>query len=347
MKDIKIGNRLIGENRDPLIIAEIGINHNGSLDKAIYLADKAIKAGAEVIKHQTHIADEEMSLEAKKIIPLNANISIYDLIKKCSLSEKEEFKLMQYIKNKKRIFISTPFSKAAADRLGKFKVPAFKIGSGESNNYDFVKYITKFNVPIIMSTGMNTINSIKKSVNIILQKKIPLILLHCTNIYPTPEKLIRLNCITELKKAYPNALIGLSDHSKSIFPCIASVALGARVIEKHFVFDKKKEKGPDVSSSMDFQELRELIYASKIVFKSQGSKKKQPVSKEKSTIKFAFSSVVAKRIINKGEKLNKKNICLKRPGNGDFDVRKLDYLYGKTVKKKILENYQIKKKDII
>ena len=129
MKDIKIGNRLIGENRDPLIIAEIGINHNGSLDKAIYLADKAIKAGAEVIKHQTHIADEEMSLEAKKIIPSNANISIYDLIKKCSLSEKEEFKLMQYIKNKKRIFISTPFSKAAADRLGKFKVPAFKIGS--------------------------------------------------------------------------------------------------------------------------------------------------------------------------------------------------------------------------
>ena len=190
MKDIKIANRLIGENREPLIIAEIGFNHNWSLDKAIYLADKAIKAGAEVIKHQTHIADEEMSFEAKKIIPLNASISIYDLIKKCSLSEKEEFKLMKYIKSKKKIFISTPFSKAAANRLGKFKVPAFKIGSGESNNHDFVNYLTKFKIPIIMSTGMNTINSIKKSVNIILKKKIPLVLLHCTNIYPTPEKYI-------------------------------------------------------------------------------------------------------------------------------------------------------------
>ncbi len=346
MKNIKIGNRIIGEDKEPLIIAEIGINHNGSLDKAIYLADKAIKAGAEVIKHQTHIPDEEMSIEAKKIIPLNAKISIYELIKKTSLGEKDEFKLMKYIKSKKRIFISTPFSKAAADRLGKFKVPAFKIGSGECNNYNFVNYLTKFKIPIIMSTGMNTINSIEKSVNIILKKKIPLILLHCTNIYPTPEKYIRLNCITEIKKAFPNVLVGLSDHSKSIYPGIASVALGACVIEKHFVFDKKKDRGPDVSSSMDYNELQKLIKASKIVFRSRGSEKKA-VSKEKSTIKFAFSSVVSSKIIRKGEKLSIKNLCLKRPGNGDFDVKNLKFLYGKTAKREIAQNHQIKKMDLI
>lgn len=346
MKDIKIGNRLIGENREPLIIAEIGINHNGSLDKAIYLADKAIKAGAEVIKHQTHIADEEMSFEAKKIIPLNTNISIYDLIKKCSLSEKEEFKLMKYIKSKNKIFISTPFSKAAANRLVKFKVPAFKIGSGECNNYDFVKYLTKFKIPIIMSTGMNTIKTITKSVNIILGKKIPLVLLHCTNIYPTPERYIKLDCITEIKRAFPNVLVGLSDHSKSIYPSIASIALGACVIEKHFIFDRKNDRGPDTSSSMDYEELKNLIRASKIVFRSRGSKKK-PVSKEKSTLKFAFSSVVSSKNIEKGEKLTKENLCLKRPGNGNFNVNNLNYLYGKRAKRKINQNCQIKKKDII
>ena len=345
MTNIKIKNRLIGNNCEPLIISEIGINHNGSLDKAIFLADKAILAGAEVVKHQTHIPEEEMSFEAKKIIPVNASISIFDLIKKCSLSEKDEFKLMQYVQSKKKIFISTPFSKAAADRLARFKVPAFKVGSGECNNYNFINYLVKFKIPIIMSTGMNTINSIKKSVNIIKKNKIPLVLLHCTNIYPTPEKFIRLDCITELKKAFPNTLVGLSDHSKSIYPCIAAFALGASVVEKHFINDRKKDKGPDASSSMDYQELKNLVKASRIVFQSRGSQKKV-VSIERSTIKFAFSSVVSMRTIEKGEKLNKHNICLKRPGNGDFNLDNLTDLYGKIVRKRILKNFQIKKRDL-
>jgi len=345
MTNIKIKNRLIGDNCEPLIISEIGINHNGSLDKAIFLADKAILAGAEVVKHQTHIPEEEMSFEAKKIIPVNASISIFDLIKKCSLSEKDEFKLMQYVQSKKKIFISTPFSKAAADRLARFKVPAFKVGSGECNNYNFINYLIKFKIPIIMNKGMNTINSIKKSVNIIKKNKIPLVLLHCTNIYPTPEKFIRLDCITELKKAFPNTLVGLSDHSKSIYPCIAAFALGASVVEKHFINDRKKDKGPDASSSMDYQELKNLVKASRIVFQSRGSQKKV-VSIERSTIKFAFSSVVSMRTIEKGEKLNKHNICLKRPGNGDFNLDNLTDLYGKIVRKRILKNFQIKKRDL-
>ena len=181
-----------------------------------------------------------MSSEAKKIIPLNSDRPIFDLIKDCSLSEKNELKLMKHIQSEKKIFISTPFSKSAADRLARFKVPAFKIGSGECNNFEFVKYLSKFKIPIIMSTGMNTINGIKKSVDIILKKKIQLALLHCTNIYPTPEKYIRLNCIEELKKKFPNCVIGLSDHSKTIFPAIASISLGARIIEKHFVIDKRQ-----------------------------------------------------------------------------------------------------------
>lgn len=335
----------MSEKHSPLILAELGINHNGSLDKAIYLAEKAIEAGAEVLKHQTHIPDEEMSEEAKKIIPLNANRSIYDVIKKCALNEKDEFKLMKFIKGKKKIFISTPFSKKAADRLNMFGVPAFKIGSGECNNYDFVRYLTKFKKPIIMSTGMNDIKSIKKSVNIVLKKKIPLALLHCTNIYPTPDKLIRLNCITELKRAFPQCVVGLSDHSETIYPCLASVALGARIIEKHFVVSKNIGRGPDFSSSMDYSELKQLIKGSKSIFNSLG-KGKKIISNEKSTAKFAFASIVAKEQIEYGEKITEKNICLKRPGNGDFSVNDLEKIIGKSAKRRIFKNYQVRKRDI-
>jgi N-acetylneuraminate synthase len=172
MIEFNIGPRKIGFNCPPLIIAELGINHNGSVDHAIHLADVAIKAGAEVIKHQTHIPDDEMSEEAKKIKPGNANSSIYSIIKKCALNEKDEEKLMNYIKSKKSIFISTPFSRAAVDRLGKFNIPAIKIGSGECNNYHLVKYICKLKKPIILSTGMNSIKTISKSIDIIKKNKL-------------------------------------------------------------------------------------------------------------------------------------------------------------------------------
>lgn len=196
----KIGNLKIGNGLPPVIILDLGINHHGSLEKAIYLSDLAIKSGAKIIKHQTHIAEEEMSIEAKKIIPANANISIFSLIKRFSLSYTAEEKLMKYVKQKKCIFISTPFSKAAVDRLVKFKVPAFKIGSGECNNYPLIKYICSKKKPIILSTGMNDIKSISKSVKIIRDYKLPYALLHCTNIYPTPPKLVRLEAMLDLKK---------------------------------------------------------------------------------------------------------------------------------------------------
>ena len=237
---MKIANRKIGPNYKPLVIVELGINHNGSLKKAKQLVDQAKRYGAEIIKHQTHIPEDEMSIEAKKIIPSHTKEDIFKIIKKNSLSEEDEFKLMQYVKIKKMIFISTPFSRAAVDRLIKFKVPAFKIGSGECNNYPLIEYIAKHRKPIILSTGMNTIESIKPSVKIFEKYKVPYALLHCTNIYPTPTKLIRLQAILKLKKSFPNAILGLSDHSKTIFPCLGAIALGASIVEKHFV-DKKAE----------------------------------------------------------------------------------------------------------
>jgi len=344
MSSFKIGNILIGEKFCPIIIPEIGINHKGDINLAIHMADKAIKAGAQIIKHQTHIVNDEMSCEAKKIKPANASISIYDLIKESSLSEKDEKKLMNYIQSRKKIFISTPFSRKAAERLANFGVPAFKIGSGECNNYPLVEYIAKFKKPIILSTGMNSIDTIRPSVKIFRKYKIPFALLHCTNIYPTPTKLVRINCVTLLKKNFPDAVVGLSDHTQNIYTSIASIALGASIIEKHFT-DSKDRRGPDISASMNSFELKELIKATKEVYLSRGNIKKS-LPEEKKTIDFAFASVAAVKNIFKGEILNSKNIFPLRPNSGYFKVKDYKNLLGRKAKKNIKKGFQLKKNDV-
>ena len=172
------------------------------------------------------------------------------------------------LKAKKKIFISTPFSKLAVDRIKKFDVPAIKIGSGECNNFHFVEYICKLKKPIIMSTGMNTLKSVSRSVSIIRKHKIPYALLHCVNLYPTDHKIVKINCIEEIQKAYPDAIVGFSDHTSSIYSSLGAASIGAKIIEKHYVDDKIKRIGPDVSSSMDKRELNQLIIGSKIIFES-------------------------------------------------------------------------------
>jgi N-acetylneuraminate synthase len=341
----RINKRKIGDNYPPLIIAEIGINHNGSLDRAIQIADSAIKAGAEVIKHQTHITDAEMSLESKSIVPGNAKESIYKIIKKCELSELDEIKLANYIKKRKRIFISTPFSREAAVRLVKIGVPVFKIGSGESNNHHFVDFLTKFKLPIIMSLGMNSLDNLKKSIDLVLKKKIPLALLHCTNIYPTPSNLNRIDTIKKIKNRYPDCVVGFSDHSENIFAALGAVANGARIIEKHYI-DSKKYKGPDISSSMDRNDLKLLIKGSNEIFLSRGLKL-DAFKEEQKTIAFAFPSVVALCNLSPGTILSKNNIFLKRPfKGGDYGVSDLNKLYGKKIKRFVLKNTQVKKKHL-
>ena len=344
MRSFKIGNRMIGGDADPVVIAEIGINHNGSIEQAIHLADKAILSGAEIIKHQTHVIEDEMSKEAKKIKPGNSNFDIFTIMKKAALNELEEQKLMKYVVQKKRIFISSPFSRKAVDRLEKFNVPAYKIGSGECNNYPFIEYVAKNKKPIILSTGMNNIKQIKKTVKIFEKYKTPYALLHCTNIYPTPYELVRLQCITELKKKFPKAVIGLSDHTTSNYTCLGAVALGAQILERHFT-DTKTRKGPDIVCSMTPSELGELIDGSKKIFRSLKGKKEK-LKQEIVTANFAFGSVVATKNISKGEKFTKSNIFTRRPGTGYFSADDYHKLLGKVAKRGILNGSQIKKVDV-
>ena len=341
---IKIGKRIISKNSEPLIVAEIGINHFGSLKLAKRIVDSAKKSGAEAVKVQIHLPDEEMSEEAKRIKPGNSNTSIYKIITRNSLSLKEEKELKKYIEKKKLIYIATPFSYKAAKWLNDNNLKVFKIGSGECNNIPFIKYICSFNKPMIISTGMNNLETVKKTVRIVKKNKIPHAILHCINLYPTDYKYIRLGRLNKMNKIFKSSIIGYSDHSIGNTIPIAALALGAKIIEKHFVIDKNR-KGPDVICSMDKTELKDLIAAS-IKIHEAFSSDKEIISEEDKTRKFAFHSVVSKIDINKNEILSWKNLTTKRPGIGDFPSYKIYDLIGKKAKKYIKKNYLIKKEYI-
>jgi len=324
---IEIDGRKIGADYNPLVIAEIGINHNGSLEIAKEMVDSAHRAGCEIIKHQTHIVSDEMSHEAKKVIPGNADISIYEIMENASLSEDDEIKLKEYVESKNMIFLSTPFSRAAADRLEKIGVKAYKIGSGECNNYPLIEHIAKFGKPMIISTGMNDIESVRKTVEIVEKYNIPYILMHTTNLYPTPAHLVRLGALEELKNNFPNAIIGLSDHTLNNNACLSATALGACVLERHFT-DTKDRIGPDIVCSADEKELEELIKGTKEIHQMLGGNK-TALKEEQVTIDFAFATIVTIKPIKKGNKFAKENIWVKRPGKIGIKAEKYDELLGR------------------
>ena len=342
--EIEIAGRRIGYEHNPLVIAEIGINHGGSLEEAFKIVDAAVNAGAEIIKHQTHIVEDEMSSSAKKVIPGHTKESIYEIIQSCSLSEVDEIELQNYIKSKGCIFISTPFSRAAADRLKKMDVPGYKIGSGECNNYPLLKHIAAEGKPIILSTGMNTIESVGKAVAIFRGNKVPFALLHCTNVYPTPPKYVRLGAMMQLAENFPDAVIGLSDHTESNYPCLAAVALGASILERHFT-DTMERKGPDIVCSMNPTALSELIVGSKVIKQAMGGQK-EPLEIEKPTIDFAYATVVTIKEVKAGEKFSMENIWVKRPGTGEILAAEFESLLGKKASRNVPNDTHLKIKDI-
>lgn len=335
-----IGNIEIGINKQPLVIPEMGINHEGSLTVAKLIVDAAARAGAKIIKHQTHVVEDEMSHLAKKVIPGNSDVSIYDVMERCALSEEEEYELMQYVQSKGLLFLSTPFSRAAADRLERFGVLAYKIGSGELNNYPLIKYIASFRKPMIVSTGMNDIPSIKTAVTIMEEAGVPYALLHTTNLYPTEPRLVRLGAMQEMMQEFPGVPIGLSDHTMTNTACIAAMALGACIVERHFI-DLKNRPGPDVICSMDEKECAELVIAARDVSKMLGGRK-EAAKEEKVTIDFAFATVVTIKSIKKGEVFTKENLWVKRPGTGEILAKYYYDVLGKKAKIDILNDTQLR-----
>jgi len=337
---MKIGNRSIGPNEPPLIIAEIGINHGGSLDVAKSMVDLIVNSGCECVKHQTHIIEDEMTEEAKAIFPPNANKSIWDVMKECSLKLDEEQELKEYAENLGLIWISTPFSRMAADFLDEIDVPAFKIGSGEADNLPLINHIAQKGKPIIMSTGMQSIKSLKNSVNILEKSGVEYALLECTNLYPSPPEIVSLQGIQELKKAFPKALVGFSDHSIGPHIALASVALGACIIERHFT-DTRYRSGPDITCSMDPAELRLLVDRSIEIHKALMNPK-QRTEPEESVYKFARASVVADRDMAAGHIITEKDIWVRRPGSGEIPGYKYNDIIGKKLRLDVKKNHQFK-----
>lgn len=340
----QISHRKIGHDFVPVVIAEIGINHEGSLTVAKQMVDAAKDAGVEIIKHQTHIVDDEMSSAAKNTIPGNAKVSIYEIMKRCALNEEDEYSLMKYVESKGMIFISTPFSRAAANRLHSWNVPAYKIGSGECNNYPLLEHISSFGKPVILSTGMNTIESIRKAVSIFRNQKIPYALLHTTNLYPTPNYLVRLGAMTELKNKFEDAVVGLSDHTITNHACLGAVALGASILERHFTDDMNRP-GPDIICSMDGKTCKELIEGSKIIALQRGGIK-APANEEQVTIDFAFATICSIKPVKKGETFTNENIWVKRPGKGGILAEHFKDVLGKTALHDIKDDQQIQWQDI-
>lgn len=322
-----LGDNIIGAEHPPVVIAEIGINHNGSLEEAKKLVDSAYSTGCKIIKHQTHIVEDEMSSLAKEVIPGNSKDSIFDIMQRCALSEEEEYELKCYVESKGMFFLSTPFSRAAVDRLEKFGVTAYKIGSGELTNYPLLHYIASCGKPIILSTGMNGIEDVREAVSIIEKYNVQYALLHCTNLYPTPSEYVRLGAMVELGREFPNAIIGLSDHTINNNACLAAVALGASIVERHYT-DTKLRIGEDIICSMDEEELRALLIGVKEIFLMRGGKKSK-IEEEEVTRKFAFATVVAIQDIAEGEEFTKENTWVKRPGIEGIPAQEWFSLLGK------------------
>lgn len=341
---MKIAHRLIGPEHPPLVVAEIGINHGGSLEVAKAMVNAARMAGCEMVKHQTHFVDDEMTDEAKSIFPPNADKSIWDVMQECALSKDDEIALKQHAESLGLIYISTPFSRAAADFLAEIDVAGFKIGSGECNHVPLIRHIASFGKPIIMSTGMQTIDSLRASVAALDASHVEYALLECTNLYPSPPEIVSLQGISELRAAFPQAVIGFSDHSIGPSMALSAVALGACILERHFT-DTRYRKGPDISCSMDPAELRFLIDRSKEIHTALLNPKVR-TAPEEDVYRFARGSIVADRDLPAGYVITQRDIWARRPGSGEISVQHFDRLIGARTLRALRRNQQLKWSDL-
>lgn len=305
-----------------LIIAEAGVNHNGSMEIAKQLVDVAVEAGVDIIKFQTFKAERLVSKTAKQAEYQKQNIgdgndSQYEMLKKLELSEENHEELIAYCKEKGIRFWSTAFDFESMDYLHSLGLGLWKIPSGEITNYPFIRKIASYGEDVIMSTGMCETKDIQNAVNVLLRygvRKEQITLLHCNTQYPTPYQDVNLNAMTSIKDEF-DIQIGYSDHTSGIEVPIAAVALGAKVIEKHFTIDRNLP-GPDHKASLEPHELKAMVSAIRHIEQALGDGIKRVSDSEKANISVARKSIVAACPIKKGEQLTEENLTVKRPGIG-------------------------------
>lgn len=309
----------IGENTPTFIIAEAGVNHNGSIEKAKKLIDAAVEAGVDAVKFQTFNTDKLVTKKAPKANYQNETTdkdeSQYNMLKKLELSKKDHMILLDYCSEKNIKFMSTPFSFDTVDLLEEIGIDIYKIGSSDTNNLPLLKYIASKNKMIILSTGMSNLTEVSEAVDTIKETgNNNLILLHCISNYPAEYENINLKVMNTMKKAF-DLIIGYSDHTLGIEVPIAAVAMGAKVIEKHFTLDKNME-GPDHKASLNPEELKQMVSSIRNIEKSLGDSIKKPTTNEIDNKNTVRKSLVINKKMNKNEVIKKENIEIKRPGTG-------------------------------
>jgi N,N'-diacetyllegionaminate synthase len=304
-----------------MIIAEAGVNHNGSIKMAKQLIDVAVEAGADFVKFQTFKAETLVTQAADKAEYqkelTGADETQFEMIKKLELDRKTHEELINYCKIKNIQFLSTAFDHDSIDLLDELNIPLFKIPSGEITNLPYLRHIGKMGKPIIMSTGMSTLDEVHNALNILIEsgaEKEQITILHCNTEYPTPMKNVNLKAMHTIKDELGVA-VGYSDHTLGNEVPIAAVAMGATVIEKHFTLDRNMP-GPDHRASLEPGELRMMVVAIRNIEKAMGVGEKKPSPSETKNISVARKSIVAKVPIKKGELFSEENLTVKRPGTG-------------------------------
>lgn len=325
-----------------LIIAEAGVNHNGSIEIAKNLIDVAVEAGADIVKFQTFKTEKSISRSAIKAEyqkqSTNANESQYNMIKKLELDEETHLKLIKYCNNQGVEFLSTPFDIESIELLHRLALKRFKIPSGEIVNYPYLKEIAHYNKQIIMSTGMANLAEIEQALEVLVKNgtdRDKISILHCNTEYPTPYEDVNLNAMLTIKNAF-KLPVGYSDHTLGIEIPIAAVAMGATIIEKHFTLERSLT-GPDHRASLEPDELKAMVQAIRNIEKAMGNGIKQPSKSELKNMTIARKSIVASKIIKQGEILSELNIAIKRPGNGISPMR-WEEIIGRKAKRNFQED---------
>lgn len=334
---MKINNRNINYNSPCFIIAEGCDNHMGDIYTAKEMALQSKLAGADAVKFQHHLPDEEML----KDIPMSDNFDepLYEFLQKNALTLNDHKTLKKYCEKIGIIYMCTPFSFKAAQELNRIGLQSFKIGSGEMTDIPSLKKIASFKKPMILSTGMSTFEEIDETYNMLVKTKTDFALMNCISEYPPVYEDVNLNVIKKMIARYPKAVIGHSDHTPDNYTCFAAVTLGAKIIEKHIILDKKTP-GPDQSVSIDMMDLKNLVDGIRKIELAMGSEKKVH-KKEKKIREWAFRSVVSVKDIKKHTKITKSMVWTKRPGTG-IPSKDINKVIGKIAKKNIKKNSLIK-----
>ena len=340
--EVKIGNKKIGGNNPTYIIAEIGSNHNKDKKIAKKMIDKAAEAGVDAVKFQTFKAETLYSKKTPKFS--KDKMKPYDLIKSIELPRQWQKELYQYATKKKLHFLSSPFDFEAVDELDKIGVLAFKVASFEITDLELLKHIAKKKKPVILSTGMASIEEIEEAIDVIRsQGNDNIVLLHCNSMYPSPIDIVNLNAINTMQSAF-QIPIGFSDHTLGIHIPVAAVVSGARVIEKHITLDRKM-KGPDHNFSIEPDELKQMVQNIRDVEKAMGTGVKEISKKEKEMYEKGRRSIIAAQDISKDTKITRSMLIVKRPGYG-IKPKFIDIVVGKKAKKDISEDQWITWEDI-